>query len=184
MSELDPRVQLLIDRQEIRDLVYTYARGVDRHDADLVASVYHPDAIDQHGDFVGSGRELAEWGNALHARKYVSHQHHVTCHTVEIDGDEAHAESYLLHVLRRRDGTGLNFGSGRYLDRLERRDGVWKIVARQTIIDMFCEAGGEGPEARRVIGTYVNGTWGRDDPSYARPLVVPVDEPSDQGPGR
>ena len=31
-------------------------------------------------------------------------------------------------------------GGGRYLDRLERRDGVWGIVRRETIMDYVFEA--------------------------------------------
>ena len=36
-------------RDEIRELLTRYCRGVDRMDAELIASAYHPDAIDEHG---------------------------------------------------------------------------------------------------------------------------------------
>jgi hypothetical protein len=50
------RLQELVDRADILDCVQRYARGIDRHDVELVASCYHPDAIDDHGLYVGPGR--------------------------------------------------------------------------------------------------------------------------------
>ena len=50
----------LIAREQIRDVVYRYARGVDRRDFALVRGCYHPDATDDHGRFVGNGWEFAE----------------------------------------------------------------------------------------------------------------------------
>ena len=44
-------MQQIIDREEIRDLMMRYARGVDRGDWETVRAVYHPDARDDHGDF-------------------------------------------------------------------------------------------------------------------------------------
>ena len=47
----------LLDRQAIEDVLFRYCRGVDRGDAALIASAYHPDAIDEHGarTFAGEG---------------------------------------------------------------------------------------------------------------------------------
>src|SRR5262245_3895943 len=46
-------LQRLIDKDEIRDLMARYARGVDRADWDLVRSTYHSDAYDDHGGYKG-----------------------------------------------------------------------------------------------------------------------------------
>ena len=46
-------LQQLIDRQEIRDCMARYARGVDRNDWEAVRDTYHPDAYDDHGDYKG-----------------------------------------------------------------------------------------------------------------------------------
>jgi hypothetical protein len=48
------KVEKLIARQEIADVIYRYARGIDRLDFDLVRACYHPDAFDDHGSFAGS----------------------------------------------------------------------------------------------------------------------------------
>lgn len=41
-------LQELLDRQAIYDVMMRYCRGVDRFDADLITSAYHPDARDDH----------------------------------------------------------------------------------------------------------------------------------------
>jgi hypothetical protein len=45
----DPEVQRLIDEPAIRRLLASYTRAIDRQDHDLLASLFHPDAIDEHG---------------------------------------------------------------------------------------------------------------------------------------
>ncbi|MBK8991519.1 MAG: nuclear transport factor 2 family protein, partial [Gammaproteobacteria bacterium] len=49
----------------------------------------------------------------------------------EIDGDVAHCESYVLVILLNNDGESARLISGRYIDRLERRE-EWKIALRRT----------------------------------------------------
>ena len=49
MTGLDPRLQSLLDKDEIRDVVMRFARGGDRHDWQLVRSCHHDDALDDHG---------------------------------------------------------------------------------------------------------------------------------------
>ena len=55
------KIQELIDRQEIYDVLTRYCQGVDRCDVDLIKSVYHEDAQDDHGMFKGRGLDFAEW---------------------------------------------------------------------------------------------------------------------------
>lgn len=82
-------VRALQDRQDIRDCVHNYCRGVDRFDRDLLLSVYHSDAIDDHGIFVGDPADFADWAFAFHGAQQRSTQHIVTYHTCELDGDVA-----------------------------------------------------------------------------------------------
>ena len=44
-------VQKLLDREAIKELVNLYCRAADRHDHELMRSLYHEDAIDDHGSF-------------------------------------------------------------------------------------------------------------------------------------
>jgi ketosteroid isomerase-like protein len=164
-------VQALRDRQAIQDVLVRYSRGLDRHDSELLASVYHEDAIDHHGDFLGPPADFVPWVNDLHAAGYVAHQHFVTNATVAVDGDVAHSEIYVQVVLRRKDGP-LEICGGRYVDRLERRDGRWRIAARETLVDWACTVEGD---VWPGIAPFPMGAWNRGDPSYQRPLEVPVE---------
>ena len=44
----------LLAKEEIREVILRYARGIDRMDFDLVSACYHPDAYDDHGTFQGN----------------------------------------------------------------------------------------------------------------------------------
>src|SRR5665213_2587570 len=165
-----PQLQALLDREAIRDCIHRFARGLDRHDDELVASCYHEGALDRHGDFVGSAAQFIQWANALHAADWIAHHHHLTTHTVELDGDTAHAETYCIGAFLRRDEPIVDIAGGRYIDRLERRDGEWRIAAREAVIEWACAA--DGAASRFSFGVSSDGSWDRSDPSYRRPLVI------------
>lgn len=162
------QLQYLLDRQSILDCIHRYCLGVDRHDAAMVASAFHPDAIDEHGPFTGGPDALAAWANGFHAANFTSHTHCITTHGCEIDGDVAHAQSHCLYGLRRNDGQTVALGAARYIDRLERRGGEWRIAHRRTLIEWRGELRSHMPEG------YAAGTWDRSDPSYERPLAGAV----------
>ena len=87
-------------------------------------------------------------------------------------GDTAHAESYCQWVHRLQDDHTVTVGGGRYIDRLERRDGAWRIAVRRLVLDYAFTTEGT------VHGTptheaYPKGTWDRRDLSYERPLQAP-----------
>lgn len=170
METISPELQQLLDRQAISDCIHRFARGLDRHDDELVASAYHEGALDHHGDFLGTPAEFIPWANELHAAGWVAHQHHLTTHTVELDGDSAHAETYCIGTFLRRDGKVVDIGGGRYIDRLERRGGEWRIVAREAVIEWACAA--DAAASSFGFGVSRDGAWDRNDPSYRRPLVV------------
>jgi hypothetical protein len=49
--ERDPELQLLIDESKIRKLLELYPRALDRQDPELLASLFHPGAIDDQYAF-------------------------------------------------------------------------------------------------------------------------------------
>lgn len=164
--------QELLDRRAIRDCIYRYARGLDRHDDELLASAFHPDAIDNHGYWVGRLPEFIQWANHEVHDPYLQHNHHLTGHIAEIDGDVAHTETYVIFILRHSDGETVRVGFGRYMDRFERRDGEWRIALRRLALDARMTADGS------VFSTddnYFHGTWDKSDVSYSRPQGVPQD---------
>jgi hypothetical protein len=184
-DELVAAVTELRDRQAIHDCLMAYSRGVDRLDRELLLSVYHPDAIDDHGVFVGTPEAFADWGVAMHTATHLSHQHCIFNESVDLDGDTAHVESYYMFVGLNRTGTPLAMSGGRYLDRFERRDGRWAIAARVCVRDWAPLA--EVPEVldqaaltvvtldertTDLMRTGAQTARDRTDPSYARPLTV------------
>ena len=124
----------MIDRQAIVDCISRYSRGVDRADEELLRSSYHPDAVEDHGAYIGNVDGLIEYLASVHA-PFAGYQRFITNHTIEIECDVAHAESYFLCILR-RDGADKLFASGgRYTDRLERRNGEWLIANRVVVLE-------------------------------------------------
>lgn len=170
LTRLRQQVGELLDRQAILDCVHRYARGLDRHDHEIFASVYHEDAIDHHGDFLGRRDEFVPWGIALLGSEWDTHTHFLSNVRIDLDGDVAHSECYVLFAQRRRDRPVLDMGGGRYIDRLERRDGEWRVAARELVIDWTAES-----TTTSFGGTdaYPHGTWDRSDPSYRRPFELP-----------
>jgi hypothetical protein len=126
-------------RMEIQSVLWRYARGVDRADYDAMSSVYHPDAIDHHCNFTGLGGEYARSLIDRHKGNRAVGSMHITNMNIEMDGpDDARVESYFLSFRpHERDGRDHIFGitAGRYLDHFQRRDGDWKIAARQVVMD-------------------------------------------------
>jgi hypothetical protein len=47
----ETRLALATDKQEITEVIYRFARAIDRCDKQLIASVFHPGATDDHGSF-------------------------------------------------------------------------------------------------------------------------------------
>lgn len=169
--DADAMVRTLADRTAIRDCITRYCRGMDRMDRDLVRSAYHADAIDDHLAFVGPVEAFIDW-SFEYARTQTRHQHYVTNHHVELDGEVAHAETYYLYVGSFADeATPLTITGGRYLDRFERRNGRWAIAARRCLVEWKTEAASllTGPA---LAFSEMNGPITRDhtDVSYQRPL--------------
>ncbi|HXK22899.1 MAG TPA: nuclear transport factor 2 family protein [Myxococcota bacterium] len=165
------RLERLLDRQDILDCLVRFSRGMDRFDRELFLSAFHPDAVIAAGEFVGGPRELYDWASELHAQGQTSTQHDLLNHTCDLDGDLAHTETYYLFVGRNRDASNWIAG-GRYIDRLERRDGVWKIALRTNAIEWSGTLPSLPIPFADVPGIHANGAPSRskDDPSYQRPL--------------
>jgi ketosteroid isomerase-like protein len=166
-------VQYLKDRSAILDCIMGHSRGCDRHDVDLISQSYFDDAVDEHGFATNRGPEYGEWANSSHAATSEVHTHNITTHTCEIDGDIAHAESYVIVVLLGRDGRNAQFISGRYLDRLERRNDRWGIALRRSTVEvMFIADASVLQSSFFKEKGYLKGSRDRDDLSYRRPLQL------------
>src|SRR5271163_4977661 len=128
------KLEYLADRQEILDCLARALRAIDRFDKELFLTCFHSDAVIDAGGFLNAPGVVYDGAADLHQRGQLSTIHNLLNHTCEIDGDVAHSETYLLYTGVNRDKTNWIAG-GRYLDRLERRDGSWKIAFRYTLME-------------------------------------------------
>jgi hypothetical protein len=134
---------------EIRDVLVTWNRAIDRGDVELLASTYAGHAYDDHGQYrYKSAREAASDYVARHLRWAKRHFHTTVQEHIELDGDVAHCESYAIaYLVTDRiaafdpdvhlpgvDELLITVGI-RYVDRFERVDGAWKIAMRDMITE-------------------------------------------------
>jgi len=171
----DERLQRLLDKEDIREVLLRYTRGIDRHDVEIMSGAYHADATDDHGTFNGSAAEFIQYANAVHADGFLAHHHYIGNQTIELDGACAYAETYYLASLRRKDGATVLVG-GRYIDRLEHRDNGWAIVHRKALIEWAGDLVRSDFTEGLVLDT---GRWDRSDISYA-PAAQAKPNPSSQ----
>jgi hypothetical protein len=117
-------------------VLYDYCRAVDRGDAELLKSCYHPDGSDDHGFFSGRGSDFADYVLPILAQLDRS-IHSLTNPHIVLDGDRALVETQwsVIHRLHRWGKLTDVWHQGRYLDEFERRDDQWKIRRRVTVLD-------------------------------------------------
>jgi len=169
ITQIRTLLQQLKDRQDILDCITREARGRDRHDAEMTASCYWEDGADEHGPMITPGQQYGEKANAGHRAFFSANSHNLANHTCEIEGDVAYCETYVLGGLLSIDQKTCKIALGRYVDQLERRNGLWKIKFRRTLIDMVSEGDASWLRSPAVAG-FLKGLRSRDDPSYRRPI--------------
>ena len=131
----DFTVRELSDRLQIRELLDTYAAGIDTRNWSLLASCCTPDAeldYSAYGGPKGSVQEAVEWIAKAMSQIAVS-QHLVTNVRVSLDGDVATAQCYLFSPLAADTDTGSRrtfLVGGHYADRLRRTNNGWRIERR------------------------------------------------------
>jgi len=183
----DKQLLELVDKQAITEIIMTYARAVDRLDEDLLRTVFHPDSQHAHGfegpssdpglpskpgapgDFVAFAFEILGT---------MTHTHHQLGNIfIAVDGDDAHTETYFsaYHRMRAKGDplAGDNaydtemdwLVGGRYIDRFQKRAGVWKISHRTGLTDWMRT---EPPSTQGFfdIPTDMLGQRGEDDLVY------------------
>lgn len=145
----DRAIDALLDKQAIYEVLCRYCHGIDRCDVDMLKSAYWPDAFERHGTFDGNAHEFAETITASMRRDMLRSMQKIGNVLVDLaeDGGSARSETYVVGYMQVEDGGGVTdmVVAGRYLDRLEKRAGEWRIKERLYVMD-----------------------WNRNDPSSAR----------------
>lgn len=167
MIRENDRYEAAIDRLECTEIIYRIARAIDRCDADLLVAQFHPDATDDHGLFAGSAADFVAWVMPMLATMERT-QHVIGQVLIEVDGDRAAGESYFTayHAIPAGDAGQFMVVGGRYLDRFERRGGVWKMAHRTATYDWNSTAPLTDTFDRTTHGPTRFGARGGGDPSY------------------
>ncbi len=170
-------------RDTVTNLLLLYVHALDRRQWDLFDEVFFDDAL------CGVGLEAIAWRTWRDtARKnftnHLDHTHHQLSPTlINLQGTVAWCETYCTahHRIRPDAPTGGRFsGTGepydiitgiRYADRIEVRDGVWRIALRQGMTDWrhrrpasdanYSEAAFRGQHGEEPFTTPVVARWRR-----------------------
>lgn len=161
----------LLDRAAIREVLARYCRAADRCDEELLRSCYHRDALDRHGPFAGPAGDFAAWVIRAQRTSSITTQHAVSNVVIELGDGVAWVESAFMatHVRPVAEGFDEPFMDtfwGRYVDRFEKRDGVWAIASREVVHD-WSERRACGPRMP-LAEAYRAGRRDGEDVSYER----------------
>lgn len=166
-NEINTKLAALLDREEIKALPHRFARGLDRSDRTLIESCFHPQGIDDHGFFKGSATEFCDWVME-ELKKFDSTQHVIATQNVEVSGEKAVCESYFVafHMMPTDDGLKELVVAGRYLDEMQKHEGLWKIKLRRCVFDWNKLSDAAPLPSRDPDPRYTGASFPEDD-SYA-----------------
>lgn len=121
----------------IRTRLAQHSRAIDRVDFGLLSDCYHPDGTVDYGFFRGPAREFAAILIESQRGQPVT-LHRTSQMWVRLAGERAVSESYVIAYVQSPEADGAmrqRLVCGRYLDRHERRDGIWRMTHRSYVLD-------------------------------------------------
>jgi SnoaL-like domain len=153
METVTDELKALLDRDKIRDCIARLARGEDRRDAKAITACHWGDATSDYGVFFGTFDEYLAWVVPGSPAILVT-QHVLGQSVIELRGDKAAVETQALSYHR------INMGAeerdtiigGRYLDRLEKRGGEWRIAQRTMLYDWHQDFGIAADLSKGIMG--------------------------------
>jgi len=161
-----PSVECLADRAAIDDLLNLHSRGLDRQDVEAIREAYWPDAEVDYGAYKGNAHIFAGLVVEALAGGYELTRHSLSNTLVSFFGGRALAESSVsaAHLLIGASEEMQFYG--RYLDKLERRDGQWKLLHRQVVIDWSKRMPVQDERGSEGFKDMAKGAVGSADPLY------------------
>ena len=159
-------IEELLDEAAIKDVQIRYCRAADRVDFDALRACFHPDGTADYGEGVWTLDEYMAHAMEM-TTKFIVTTHNTGNQLVEVDGDSAWAEHYTVATHRSpldEKGETRDMIAGiRYVDRMERRGGQWRIASRVMVLDWHRVDPVSGP-----LAGVTRGSRDRGDPSYRR----------------
>jgi hypothetical protein len=146
-------LEILIDREAIRDVITRVARGEDRRNEGLLRSAFWPEATIDFGVMQGDFETYLSWCVPGSPDIPVT-QHMLGQCMISLRGDTARSETYVTsyHRVKAGDEERDSAMGGRYLDVLEKRDGEWRIASRVMLYDWDRDLGVAVDWSRGLMG--------------------------------
>lgn len=146
-------LRAFLDRERIRDCLVRLARGEDRRNAALISACYWPDSTSDYGVFSGKFDEYLAWvvpgSPAIPVTQHVLGQS-----VIALDGAVARVETHVIayHRVNMGEEERDTVIGGRYLDRIEKRGGEWRIAQRTMLYDWYQDHGRSIDWGQGVMG--------------------------------
>jgi len=165
---MNQAIEVLLDKEAIRDCLARFCHGFDRGDADIVKSAYWPDATEDHaGSYEGPVYPwVDETVEFLRARRATWKT--IGINLIRIAGEDADVESYVFAVSDLPNVAGEDrrvLAGARYLDRMQKRSGEWRILRRVAVMDWFHDVDPVDYADRMLGWPKTFGSFYPDDPA-------------------
>lgn len=150
----DSVLERILAEAECTRVLYAYGRAVDWQDRDGLDALLWPDAVIDLGFFKGNAEEAIAFLMANAARSE-RRFHAVSNIVLQIRGDTALSDSCCITHAASDNGEGGSAWQlflGRYLDRLERRDGEWRIAERVFVLNGYHAGANDEPPFLADVG--------------------------------
>ena len=176
LAALRAMIQGVKDRQDIGDCIQRESHTRDRLDVAAITACWWEDGVDEHGAVITRVPDYAAKANLGHQMNFNMTSHNITNQVIEIDGDTAYVESYVVGGLFWLDGKTTTIAFGRYLDQLEKRatpggSAEWRMLVRKCTIEMTADTDATWVYSKNVKG-FLKARWDGKDPTYDRPFVA------------
>ena len=161
----------LIDKEKIRDLVFSYSRGVDRQDFAFLRTLYTEDAIeDDHGGaYSGTAEGYVDWLESVMGRVensvHLVHNHVIRLESATTALGEVYVSGHSRLKLEEGGKEDLTHGM-RYIDHYRKTGETWRFQRRTIVVDWLTAGPSQwAPERPDTKGAEF-GTPGAKDASY------------------
>ena len=144
MTDLPAAVQEMLDKSDIGDLLARYMRAIDRGDIATLRSCYAPQATEEHGGiYSGPAQGYIDTIERALANPRLVATHAISNVLIEVAGDEARSEHYVLALTRVKAGGVVSDSlvATRIVDDLVRHDRRWAIARRRLRFDWAHDIG-------------------------------------------
>jgi hypothetical protein len=171
-EERDAALNRLLDKEALRDLANRYARAIDRRDQALLRTIYHDDAIDDHGVVFCDQAAVFIARQPEIMAPFAITAHYLCNQSYRIDGDRADGELYFIAYHRVDEPAPQHIiVGGRYLDNYERRANEWRIAHRRLVWDSFITLDAAASDMAQLAALGIAGELDQDRSYQALPLM-------------